>query len=182
MVTPDPPSAWLVAMLLWPTCTVPFLVVFTSFPLKLFLSRFCLQYYPGERFLLLFIILLFIFNSLIIIIKNKYILNCSAQYCRPVTISLVLLPLCQSCSTATLILSANSFMPQSCVLRGHPEMSSFSRAYTAYTGREGVNVRRVVLMVHRDFEKWSQNQHFQNTVLVERERGHHKKRVLCGRY
>ena len=83
--------------------------------------------------------------------------------------STVLLLLCQSCSTANLILSATSFMPQLCVLRGHPEMSSFSRAYTTYAGRDsGGNVHRVVLMVYRDFEKGSQNQHFQNIVLVGR--------------
>ena len=52
-------------------------------------------------------------------------------------------------------------------------MSSFSRAYTACAGREGVKGCRTLFklsfIVHCDFEKGSQNQHFQHTLSVVRE-------------
>ena len=55
--------------------------------------------------------------------------------------------------------------------RGSRELSSFSRAYAA---REGVNghhtfFKNVISMLHCDFEKGSQTQHFQSTSLVGRE-------------
>ena len=64
-----------------------------------------------------------------------------------------------------------------------PELSSFSRAYTAYAGREGsrATVLRFPTMsfiVHCDFEKVSRNPHFQSTLLVWRE-GVKKKNILC---
>ena len=51
-----------------------------------------------------------------------------------------------------------------------PELSSFSRACTAYA-REGECQRlryafQKCRLVHYDFEKGSQNQHFQSTFLV----------------
>ena len=60
-------------------------------------------------------------------------------------------------------------------------MSSFSRAYTAYTGREGVKGRhtfvKMSFMTHCNFEKWSQHQLIKNTL--SREGGGHKKSNLC---
>ena len=55
-------------------------------------------------------------------------------------------------------------------LRGRPELSSFSRAYTAYAGGRGsmavVRLLNVLFMGQCDFEKRPQNQHFQSTVLI----------------
>ena len=54
-------------------------------------------------------------------------------------------------------------------LEGHPELSSFSRAYRAYAGRAAVRFSKMSFMAHCDFAKVSQNQHFQSTLFVERE-------------
>ena len=53
-------------------------------------------------------------------------------------------------------------------LRGRPELSSFSRAYTAYAGREG-RFLKMLFILHCDFENGSENQHFQSNLLVGRE-------------
>ena len=58
--------------------------------------------------------------------------------------------------------------------RDRPELSSFSRMYNAYAGREGgsraaVRFKKKSFTVHCDLQKGSQNQHFQCTLLVGRE-------------
>ena len=57
-------------------------------------------------------------------------------------------------------------------LRGHPELSSFSREYTEYAGWRGSRAGVRFSYVGR------QNQHFQSTLLGGRE-GVTKKSTLC---
>ena len=72
------------------------------------------------------------------------------------------------------------------IVWGRPELSSFSRAYIGYAGREGfavgyagregfaVRFSNMSFMVHCDFEKWYQNKTIQSNLLVGREGGHKK--------
>ena len=61
------------------------------------------------------------------------------------------------------------------ILRGRPELSSFSRAPTGREGESRATVRfsKMSFVVHCCFEKVSQYQHFQSTL--GREGGGHKK-------
>ena len=66
------------------------------------------------------------------------------------------------------------------IVRGRPELSSFSRAYIGYAGKEGFAVRfsKMSFMVHCDFDKGNQNKIIRSNLLVGREGGGHTKIVL----
>ena len=63
-------------------------------------------------------------------------------------------------------------------LRGRPDLSSFSRAYTAYAARGAIRFSKCFFMVHCNFEKGPQNLHFKSTLFVGKG-GSQEKSTLC---